>query len=315
MSDSSRRKRQNASNGTGNSGNGQQSGANASSSVRDFVFLDEAKIFSYLSQIEGGLRLLRDSVESQLDTEQLQTGGDKTAGQTSGEGGFSPAAAALGGVVGALLGGPAIPLGLMAGANGKVAYQRSWEKSTDNLTDSSAQFAGSRDLSILHHAAFDLVVKELGDRLLEIKGALTVLPISAIVTSLHNASKIGLSLNDPTAIDSLAGAAAYGEMGLQSVVFLENDTKQVHAYVHDSSFTMPPALINGTYGACSSVRFTLIGLEAQDVGKARRHIPRQVQTKGKVFFEAMGQLFKGFEDSMGIDSGKRVVPLAIYRDL
>lgn len=265
--------------------------------------------------MHGGLRLLTESVESQLDTEQLQTGGDKKAGQTNLEGGFSPAAAAIGNVVGTLLGGPAIPLGLLAGGNGKLAHQRTWEKSTDNLTDTSAQYAGSRDLSILHHAAFDIVVKELGDKLIKIKGSLTLLPISAIVTSLNNASSLGFQFDEPGAQSGIAAAGAFGEMGMQTIVFVENGRDLVHAFVQDESFTLPPALIHTTYGACSSVQFTIVALEAQDIAKARQRIPRQLEEKGKEFFEAMGSLFSGFETSLGIETGKRLFPLAIYRDV
>lgn len=262
MSASGKKGKSGNGNNTPNSDEPQPSAGSASSTVRDFIYLDEAKIFSYLAQIEGGLRLVRQEVESALDTSRTESGGDKKGGSHNFEGEVSPAAAALAQALTAFL-SAGTATGLLTGAGGKYTYQREWEKSTDKLLSETRDLTASTDLTVLHHAAFDVVMSHLSDRVKTAKGALTLLPLSSLVRSFGNALAAGLPVDTPDASGGVAAVGAYSELGTQTVVFLESQDN-LHAYVQDSNFIVSPSLLLATYGACTSENFTIVYIEAQD---------------------------------------------------
>lgn len=283
----------------------------ASSTVREFVYLDEAKIFSYLAQIEGGLRILRQEVESALDTASTESGGDKKAGSHNVEAQLSPTAAALAQVLTSFV-TASISSGLLAGAGGKYTYQRSWENSTDVLKSETKDFSSGTDLSILHHAAFDLVVNNLDKKLVTVKGKLSILPLDVIAT-LADMSQGASSTQKSFVAET---TKMFRDMGLSNICYIENKSENVNAFLNGNHFLVSPSEIFTTYGSPSQVDFTLVGIFAQDPGRThKRTAPVQVSGDSKKLFESVNQSFERMWDVFGVKGGRRVYPLAIYLDL
>lgn len=313
---------QNSESGNGGSGSGtssyaghQPSAADKSSTVRDFIYLDEQRLFSYLSQLENGLRLLTQKVQSELAESETKTGGDKDGGEWEIDGGISPTAAALTGVIATALNVGTFPIGMLAGAGFKGKYSHNWETSTDEVKTASNEYSGRNETTVLHHAAFDVVMSRLGDRVKTASGSLTLLPIASLIRSFGNAMQKGLPVDTPDAAGGVAAVGAFEELGTQTVVFLESP-ENFHAYVQDVHFTLPPSLIYALYGPCSSVEFTIVYIEAQDTRKPRRTIPKQISTpQGKKTFKQLTDVFDGFGQTIGMDDGIRIYPLAIYREI
>ncbi|MFC3834753.1 MULTISPECIES: hypothetical protein [Deinococcus] len=298
---------------TSGSGKTPASAENLSSTVREFIYLDEGRVFSYLAQIEGGLRLLRHEVEGALDVASEETGGDGEGGSFNAEGGVSPTAAAIAGVLGGVAG---FPVGLLAGLSGKAQYNTTWESSSPIVRTTNSDTVSRADLTILHHAAFDLVIEHMKGKIKTARGALTLLPVSALGGAVASLQGLEIeALSNPSAVAGVAAIAAMSGFGVQTFVFLESPNN-LHAMVEDKHFTMPPSLFASTYGSCTSIPFSVAYIEAQDTRKARVHVPKQFATPAaKRQFSDLVDIFGTLTNSLGMGDGTRIFPLAIYRDL
>lgn len=285
------------------------SDANGSSSVRDFIYLDEAKVFSYLAQMEGGLRLLRQRVESALDINSEESGGDKTAGQHNVEGGLSPTVAAVLGALG--VAGGALPMGLLAGLTGKYTYQRNWENTTPNLKTSTNDGASSSDLTILHHAAFELVMQRMGSKFISVTGHASLLTLGMINGILD------IIVDEPE--ERIKMQNSFGllkTMDVQNICFVEGE-ENVHGFMRDEHFLVPPTNFVGSYGSPTEIQFTLVGIYAQRPGRAgRRTHPQQAEIpESQGVFKGVNESFSIVSRTLGINGARRIYPIAMYREL
>lgn len=292
--------------GTSNSGQPPQSDASASSTVRDFIYLDEAKIFSYLAQIEGGLKVVRQKVESALDISSTESGGDKKSGSHNGELGVSPAATALAQILTSFV-SASISSGLLAGAGGKYSYQKNWETSTDTIKTANHDLASSTDISILHHAAYDLVAKKLGHKLVVVKGKMSLLPIEVVSEMIKEFG------SNPEAISAFK---MLEHMGASNICFVENANDKINAFLDKQHFLVAPGTIFSTYGSPSEVDFTIVGLFAQNPGRqGKRSSPTQADGQPKLLFTSMNTAFDMAWTTLGVNGGRRIYPIAIYTEV
>lgn len=270
-------------------------------------------MFSYLAQIEGGLRLLRHEVEGALDVASEESGGDKDSGNWQAEGGISPTAAAIAAVLGGAAG---LPVGLLAGMAGKVQYQHAWETATNVIRTTTNDTTSRADLTILHHAAFDLVMANLTGKVKVAKGGITLLPVASLGKAIGTLQEKGVgAVTTPESLIGVAALAALSDFGMQTIFFLEG-ADNLHAFVQDQHFTIPPTLFSTTYGSCTSIPFSVAYIEAQDTRQPRNHVPKQFGNAGaKKQFNDLTDMFRTLPGLLGMGDGIRVFPLAIYRDL
>lgn len=309
MSGNGRNGRSGSDSNTPNSGEPQPSAGSASSTVRDFVYLDEAKIFSYLAQIEGGLRLVRQEVESALDTSSTESGGDTKGGSHNFEGQISPAAAALAQALTVFL-SAGTPTGLLTGAGGKYTYQREWEKSTDVLKTEVRNMTSAADVTVLHHAAFDLVAERMGDKLVKVEGKMSLLPLKVL-------ENVFQTLNDSASDNAILQAfRAIGDLGVSNVCYVENGRENIHAFLNERHFLVSPAELLAAYGSPSEVDFTIVGLHAQRPGRANKLTsPKQVPEEAKGLFQGINEMLDGLWAPLGVNSARRLYPLAVYLEM
>lgn len=281
-----------------------------SSTVRDFIYLDEPKVFSYLAQIEGGLRLLKQRVENALDITSEETGGDKTAGEHQIEAGVNPTVAAVLGSLGVAGAAAGLPLGLLAGLNAKYNYQRSWENGTPILKTINHDGASNSDLTVLHHAAFDLVMRELQGNFITVTGHASLVGLE-MVNKMMNIAGI-VAANSDTA----RGFQVLEAMQVENILFVENGRDFVHSVLRNEHFVVPPAYFNGIYGSPTEIEFTIVGIKAQRPNRPGKIIsPKQATSQeSKDLFGALTGSFDLVAKLFGMDSASRLYPIAVYRD-
>ena len=279
--------------GSSDSSKNQKSGSNnesgKSSSAREFIYLDIPKISSYLSQIQNGLSLLVQRVESAYGRTETAEGGDATTVKSGAEAEIAAELGALG----------------KAGVGFSLNRDRTTNTATRNQVD--AESASSQDLTVLHHKAFDIVMEQLENKFVVQTGNTLIFPIGDFVNVLKD--QIGFGENSVTALQLL------GDFGVDCIAYVENERKNVHAFLSPDYFTIPPIQFISAYGAPAQVEFTIVGLYSYD--------PRKTGTRMKqIAGGQMGQLVKQFGEAfdplhtlLGTNTGTRLYPLAIYRSL
>lgn len=295
--------------GTDSGTKGSGTGA-PSSSVLDFIYLDESKIFSYLSQLRGGLTLLSNEVQDNVTFRSREAGGDKQGGTTNAEAQISPLVTGVLAALGLATGNPLA--GAIAGAGGKFTYEGSWEETTPTLTNAQTNKAGRHDLSILHHAAFNVVQEQLADKLITVKGKLTVLSMDFLMRVSN------FAISGPDKPEMLATIQLVSDLGMDAIAYVESKEKRfAHAFLARRHSLLPYAEFTASYGTRSEVDFTVVGLHAQNTASARRTTPHQLDgaQETRLLLDGIETAMTQAQRLFGAEGTERLQPLAIYREL
>ena len=299
-----------ADNAKPNSGNGLPAGNETSSSVREFLYLDTPRIHSYLSQLEGGLRLLAEKVEEAYSSTS-ETDPEKEERIRAG------LAASIFGVIPALMGG------------GRGNFDYSIDRRTIDATQSTqvGDKAVRTDLSILHHKAFDLVYEAVGDSFLTVTGKLTLLDIRYVQDVYKQTTEAPNTMNaeekankEAETANALHGFKLMDAFGARLLMYLEEAKgPSVHAMASHEHLTLPFETIRHTYGSPTELDFTLVGISAQHMAKHRRDMPKQVSESpnamGRAAFTALNEADTFLNQFFGTTSGQRLYPLALMLEL
>lgn len=270
-------------------------GGVSSSSVREFLYLDTPKIYSYLSQMEGGLRLLIERVENEYKSSRLDPGTRETIIRVA---------------TSAVVKG-AIPF--LGGAEGTGDFERTRKTVEGGEVTTTSSHAGRTDLSVLHHKAFDIVLNGIGGRLKQVDGALSLLAISKMPELVKTlASQKSINARDENGA-SRRFAGDMARLDIEQIVYCGREPSQLLALTLTEHFTVPPLHIPLIYGIPSSQNFTLVGLPGRDVMSGEAPVMR-ARTDAETMFLFLDQTIRN-TDSYLAEYGLWVYPLAIYRDL
>lgn len=282
-----------------------------SSGAREFLYLDTGRIHSYLSQLEGGLRLLAEKVEESYSSTQ-ETDPQKIERQQA------SAKATLAGM---------IPVLLSAGT-GKFNYGYERQLTDEQRVAKTEDRAVRTDLSILHHKAFDLVQEAIGEHLLNITGRATFVDVNYLgrLVRSHN-DRLARQLSsesseykehEQTRQDSEYGFELMGLLGTELLIYVEDpEGMSVNAIGDLSHLTLPTSTIQYAYGSPSSRNITMVGIEGRGPGSSDQRHPTQIKPEHDAFeaLRALNNLEDRIHDFFGTNNGTRVYPLAIYIDL
>lgn len=301
-------------NGTSSNGNGRHgasSGTPGTPQIRDFVYLNQERIFSYLSQLDGGLKLLYSRVRDEGWSETM-TSPEKTT---------DVGANASGSVEG--------KMAFLAGVTGELGAD--WKHSVRTGGDSRSDFErrGAMDLFGLHHRAFDLVMERLGGRFTTVQGRIFLLEANWLEKKVKDFPEIAKAVNAFTT-DKVTPPANTTQMSYLFrayladkvlVIMKTDDGKTATAYLDPSHFTYPISNIIADYGQAPTLKFTLVGISAP---------PQQIEDAGNfavphfhVDAAPMAALLAHFAGALGnmrdyfevksVES--HLVPLGLYYEL
>lgn len=220
--------------------------------IREFLYLNQDKIFSYLSQIDGGLKLLYSKVEND-SWEERRGQPTKTTGVQAG-----------------VQGDAAFKLLALAEARveANVTGSHTVESGIEERIDSGSR--GSLDLFGLHHKAFDLVLEKLGGRLMTVHGQIFIIDFDWLEENLKDFPAVAKALNalseqkmtppkNTTQMSYLFRTYLSGKV----LVILRDDDGDIYtAYLDRQHCTTSVENIFSDYGQAPSGRFTLTGISA-----------------------------------------------------
>lgn len=297
------------SNGTGT--NGGESGSSDAQKIREFLYLNQDKVFSYLSQIEGGLKLLYSKL--------AHDGWEERRGQ--------PTVTTT--VEGNLTGNAALKILALAEANveGSVGGSHTVESGVEERTERGHQ--GTVDLFGLHHKAFDLVLEKLGSRLLTIQGQIFMIDFDWLEKNLKDFPAIAKALNSfsdekikPPQNTTQMSYVFRTYLSGKVLVILRDDEGTIHtAYLDKKHCTTSVENIFSDYGQAPSGRFTLTGISAPpqtSVAAGSFSVPHFIESAQPMAdqlasFTAALVNVRHFLEVKSTDG--HLVPLALYLEL
>lgn len=166
-------------------------------------------------------------------------------------------------------------------------------------------------MTVLHHAAFDLVVSHLGENLIMVKGRMSILPLDTLEALLDFPDDENVSREDTKKIIS-----GLRSLGLTNICYVENPEEQVNTFLNSDKFVVSPAEIFTIYGSPSEIDFTMVGIYAQRPNRASKSVtPKQAGEQAKTLFRSVNHSFDAMWDTLGVKNARRIFPLAIYLDL
>ena len=300
-------------NSSGSGSSSATSGTSATPQIREFVYLNQNKVFSYLSQLEGGLKLLYSKVQEDSWSETI---GDA---ETTTDVGAS--------IKGTIEG----KLEFLAGISGEVAgdWKRSVADGGDSRTD--GQRNTSYELFGLHHRAFDLVMDKIGGRFIKVTGQIFIIDAETVIADIKDFPDIIKNLN----VFLLAGAKQTAPKNTAQIYYLlkkylkgkilvilkSYDDLIYTAYLERAHVTYAISDVIMDYGMSPISNFTLVGLSAQPqaASNARAfsvpHYSPEAQGVSDQFLELAGAM-QGMADFFSLRSATgHIVPLALYLDL
>lgn len=287
MSENSSGNEQNQDNNRTPSSSSPESGGSNSPNVREFIYLDQPKILSYLSQLEGGLRQLIVNVEKELAADENTSPTQETItryaleSHTSGK----------------------IPL--IAELDGTASMDREAHFTSAGRKTTTSSTAYRADLSILHHQAFDLVMERMGGKFLTLEGRTSIFSLNRLFEALPTES---------LPPDAKSGLEMLQKLQLGNLAYIENPDRHLHSFLLDEHFTIPSQFFQIIYGSPSELDFTIVGISAQHPSKSRRQVPKQVsRLETKKMFVQLNSVYELVYEALGMDSGERIYPLAIYK--
>lgn len=301
-------------NGQNSSGNGTNGGANGPSGtppIREFIYLNQNKIFSYLSQMEGGLRLLYSKVREEAWSETI---GD--AEKTT-EVGLSASGTVEG------------KIAFLAGISGDVTgdWRHTVASGGDSRQDSEKTV--SSEIFGLHHKAFDLVLEHMRSRLIVKKGRISFIHMDFLLEQLEKFPDTAKNLNALNGGD-LKPPPHTKQMHILLKRFMENKIIVILRESNDQKTTayLAPEFLTGSidsvimdYGAAPTMDFTLVGISApgQAQASAGDFSVQHYDTNGagmaaqlNTFAGSIGGMSEFFQ-LKSVDG--HVAPLALYLEL
>lgn len=276
----------------------QKNAAAKSSNVREFIYLDVPKIYSYLSQMEGGLRLLIEKVEDEYTDTELEPEIKETIIRATATAGADAK----------------VPL--LGGGNAEVGWERLRRTAPASERVVTRSGGGSANLSILHHKAFDLVFDRLKEKFTVATGDIYLLPLANAMEFVRM-TKESRGESDEKFNRAQVGFEALKLISAETVVYCESaDHQNLHGFMNEDHFTVTAEQFTSTYGVPSEGLFTLVGLKGQNVGKQHsKPIPHQAKdTEASNMFNALAT-FRNHVNKFLAQSGVRVYPLALYKTL
>lgn len=223
-----------------------------SSSVRDFIYLDQSKLLSYLSQIHGGLQLLTERVERQFRTEEKADPEYKSSVEAA--------------VEAELLG--KVPL-FVEGSFGSQ-YKTGRETTTGGDKTATGRSGQRAVVSTIHHEALEIVQSHLGDKLISVTGDLQIVDFEHFLSFTRNFNDFVTNFNKVTKgnltkitnlkeLHALVSTASAGRV----LAFLQdNDSTISTAYLQREHLTADSQSISDNYGIRLSGEYTVIGIDA-----------------------------------------------------
>lgn len=282
-----------------------------SSSVREYLYLDQAKVQSYLSQIQGGLQLLAEQVERQFRKQTNSTPEFKEAVEAS-------IHAELTGKVPYLLEGQISP-------DYNVKRER---KAGNDLTEVGR--SGQRSvITTVHHEALELVERSLGNKLVKLTGVIQFVDFDSLLETIKDFpdhvknfnAVTGQKMVAPGNIKQLHYLLSKSSAGRILVLVLEDSGMTTTAYLERAKLTSSPQTIVDNYGVRFGKPFTILGVDSTlptqkvdfstnfqqahatgpDMGRSLIDVI-QKQEEMKQFWELRSQ-------------ERHIYPLAMYREL
>ncbi|GAA5504280.1 hypothetical protein Dxin01_04049 [Deinococcus xinjiangensis] len=223
-----------------------------SSGVREYLYLDQEKVLSYLSQIQGGLRLLVEQVERQFRSQENTTPQNKSAVEST--------------IEAELLG--KIPL--VADATVHGTYKSARETTTGNDKVSFGRFGQRANISTVHHEALELVEREMGSKLVHVRGFVQFINFDDLLETIKDFPEFtknfnavtGQKLATPANTKQIHYLISKSSAGRILVLVLDEDGVTTTSYLHRDKLTADPRFITDNYGIRFGSEFTLVGVEA-----------------------------------------------------
>lgn len=305
-----------SSNGANSNGDGTNAAANGQSvtpPIRDFIYLNQDRIYSYLSQMDNGLKLLYSKVKEESWSETM------TTPELTSE------------VTGSLAGSFEGKVPLLAGLSAEATAEWARTRKTGNDARVDGERITSSDLFGLHHRAFDLVIERLNTRVKTVSGKIMLADINWLQQNIKDFPEIIKAVNmflpkesrvtPPSNTTQMSYLFRTYLMNRILTILRDNDDKIYTAYLDPKHLIYPMDNIISDYGQTPTIEFTLVGIEAK---------PQQFVQSGKFKVphfhsdaQPMADLFGGFAGNMQnmrdfFEMKSReghMVPLALYTEI
>lgn len=271
----------------------QESASETSLSVREFIYLDTAKIQSYLSQIDNGLSLLVNSVNNEYNHTDVNDPVREVVNDY---------------FIRGLAGGGVPFLGQL---EGESSFQRTVKTSSGGKSVQTASSARRAETSILHHKMFDLVMDKLKEKLEIHQGYIYLIPVGTLGSMMEKYAK---TMNASEMKNAKRGFQAISELGVTNVAYCEAEDKLVQAFMIAEFFTISPLVFPFTYGVPTESKFTLVGIKGKRKYAETDVAPRGLKNSTTAnLTNALGGFNKVIDDMFS--NQERVYPLALYKTL
>lgn len=282
--------------------------------IRDFIYLNQDRIFSYLSQMDGGLKLLYSKVKEESWSETVTTPEKATEVGASAGGTFEGK----------------IPF--LAGMSGELGLDLKHAVTTGNDARTDGERRGNAELFGLHHRAFDLVVQRLGLRVKTLSGKILIADINWLERKIKDFPEIMKAANAFQQDKSRHGKAPSNTTQMSYlfrayladrilVILRADGGKTFTAYLDPKHLTSSIDTVISDFGHLPTLNFTMVGIEAppQKFNDAGDFSVTHFQSDA----QGMAELFAHFSGSMGnmrdffeIKSRDgHIVPLALYTEI
>lgn len=297
-------------------GNGtptEPSGSASTPVVRDFLYLDQEKIFSYLSQIQGGLKILFTKFQNE-SWHELKGPPEITREvgvDVKGDGGIK------------------IPLLAEARVEAAAHFLNS-VKSGPEYRDKGG-LDGTSELFGLHHMAFDVVLNELRSRLSVSEGSIEIIDLSSFLDYLKDFPEIVKNFNlintaskadePPKTVKNIHYLLNRYGKGKIIVLMKDSKGKVISSFLQECHLTSPITSIIDNYGSQPNGKFVLVGVPAPN-NKERvnfSEIFTGISEEGQELVAKLIDLVQNFESMSNFfqlkSNDMNVFPLALYSEL
>lgn len=300
-----------SSNGGGT--NADASGQNVTPPIRDFIYLNQDRIYSYLSQLDGGLKLLYSKVKEESWSETM------TTPELTSE------------VTGSLAGSFEGKIPLLAGMSAEATAEWVRSRKTGNDARVDGERITTSDLFGLHHRAFDLVIERLGSRVKTVSGQIMLADINWLQQNIKDFPEIIKNVNmflpqkdkitPPDKTSQMSYLFKTYLMNRILMILRDNNSMTYTSYLDPKHLTYPLDNIISDYGQTPTIEFTLVGIEAtpQQFSQAGKfevpHFHSDAQPMAKLFGNFAGNM-QNMRDFFEMKSREgHMVPLALYTEI
>ncbi|WP_425145383.1 DUF6414 family protein [Deinococcus sp.] len=218
-----------------------------SSTVREFIYLDLPKLFSYLSQIRGGRQLLIQRVEEQFrideKSEPIQSNAVKLE-------------------IDAALSGK-IPF--FADGNVHSLYGQESNNVSGDVRSKAGKLGARVTVSTVYHEALKLVQDELGDRLVSLNGRLEIIDFRQLTNFTSGFSQFikhfnaitGNKIKDEAKTKDIASILKVSSESRLLILLREENRRTSSSYLSRENLTTDIENIIDNYGTRPKVKLHL----------------------------------------------------------